>query len=196
MFSRARWYFIAGAWLLVPIIALLDYVTGYEIGFFVFYFIPLALANLGGGRRLGLVLAFVCAVVWLIVDITSAHPYSSVWYQYWNALICYVAFALASVLMSSRTQALLEQERELTARLTRALEEVKELRGLLPICAACKKIRNDQGFWELLETYIAAHSKAEFTHSLCPECAHHLYPDIFPLPAGPHMTPAAEKHDA
>ena len=193
MFSRARRYFSVVACLSVPVIAIIDHLTGCEISFFAFYFIPVMLGTLGAGRRTGLVLAFVCAVVWLGVDMLDAHPYSSAWYGYWNALTRYVAFALVAVLTSSHTKTLLEQERELTARLTRALAEVKELQGLLPLCAACKKIRNDQGAWEAMETYIATHSRAEFTHSLCPECAHRLYPDIFPLSAEPHTTPATER---
>jgi hypothetical protein len=49
---------------------------------------------------------------------------------------------------------------------------------LLPICAACKKIRNDKGAWEQIETYIRDHSEADFSHSICPDCAKKLYPDF------------------
>jgi hypothetical protein len=56
---------------------------------------------------------------------------------------------------------------------------VKTLSGLLPICAACKKVRDDQGYWQQIENYISAHSEADFTHSICPECARRLYPDFF-----------------
>jgi hypothetical protein len=58
-------------------------------------------------------------------------------------------------------------------------EEVKTLRGLLPICSYCKKIRDDQGYWKSLEVYIATHSQADFTHGLCPECGMKHYPDVF-----------------
>lgn len=54
--------------------------------------------------------------------------------------------------------------------LEKALNEVKVLRGMLPICCVCKKIRDDQGYWNQIESYIGDHSEAEFTHSLCPEC--------------------------
>lgn len=59
-----------------------------------------------------------------------------------------------------------------------ALQRVKTLSGLLPICAGCKRIRNDAGSWQAIERYIKEHSNAEFTHGLCPECARNLYPDI------------------
>ena len=52
----------------------------------------------------------------------------------------------------------------------------KVLRGLLPICTSCKKIRDDQGYWNQLEIYIREHSEAEFTHGLCPECVKKFYP--------------------
>jgi PAS domain S-box-containing protein len=72
-----------------------------------------------------------------------------------------------------------EAEREkLIFELQNALDEVKTLSGLLPICSSCKKIRNDKGYWEFLERYITEHSDATFTHSICPDCAEKLYPGL------------------
>lgn len=62
--------------------------------------------------------------------------------------------------------------------LQRALAEVKVLRGLIPICASCKKIRNDGGFWQQLEEYLGEHSEAEFSHGLCQPCIKKLYPGV------------------
>ncbi len=59
-----------------------------------------------------------------------------------------------------------------------ALSKVKMLTGLLPICASCKNIRDDKGYWKQIEAYIRDHSEAEFSHGICPECAKKLYPDI------------------
>jgi len=61
----------------------------------------------------------------------------------------------------------------------RVEEEVKTLRGLLPICSYCKRIRDDQGYWKQIEVYIAANSHADFSHGMCPECVIQHYPDIF-----------------
>jgi DNA repair exonuclease SbcCD ATPase subunit len=74
-----------------------------------------------------------------------------------------------------------EQRSKLITKLQKALSEVKTLRGFLPICANCKDIRNDKGYWEKIETYIHDRSDAEFSHSLCPVCAKKLYPymDIY-----------------
>ncbi len=60
-----------------------------------------------------------------------------------------------------------------------ALDDVKKLSGFFPICANCKKIRDDQGYWNQIEEYIREHSEAEFTHSICPGCTKKLYPDVF-----------------
>ena len=73
-----------------------------------------------------------------------------------------------------------EQEREnLIRELEDALEKIKTLKGLLPICAHCKRIRDDRGYWAQVETYIEAHSLAEFSHGICPECAMKHYPEVF-----------------
>jgi len=71
------------------------------------------------------------------------------------------------------------EKAKLVAELTGALAEVNKLSGFLPICASCKKIRDDQGYWRQVEEYIREHSEAEFSHSICPECAKRLYPNIF-----------------
>ena len=63
-------------------------------------------------------------------------------------------------------------------KLEKALSEIKKLSGLLPICASCKNIRDDKGYWNQIESYIGDHSEAEFSHSICPDCAKKLYPDL------------------
>jgi len=72
----------------------------------------------------------------------------------------------------------LEQER-LIAELQEALNRIDALHGLIPICANCKKIRDDQGYWSQVEAYIEKHSRVEFSHSICPECLPKLYPDYY-----------------
>jgi len=60
-------------------------------------------------------------------------------------------------------------------KLQKALDEIKTLKGIVPICAHCKKIRDDKGYWNLLESYIEKHSEAEFSHGMCPDCLEELY---------------------
>ncbi len=68
---------------------------------------------------------------------------------------------------------------KLLSQLERSMKEIKQLRGILPICANCKKIRDDKGYWTQVEVYISAHSGTEFSHGICPDCAHKLYPQLF-----------------
>jgi len=82
----------------------------------------------------------------------------------------------AEIARRMKIEAALEGERK---RLEQALEEVKTLRGILPICASCKKIRDDKGYWNQVEKYLSDRTEAKFTHGICPECAKELYPDIF-----------------
>jgi PAS domain S-box-containing protein len=73
-----------------------------------------------------------------------------------------------------------EKEKErLIAELEDALGNIKTLRGLVPICASCKSIRDDKGYWNQLEDYVRDHSEAEFSHGICPDCAKRLYPEIY-----------------
>jgi hypothetical protein len=61
--------------------------------------------------------------------------------------------------------------------LKETLTKAKTLRGLIPICASCKKVRNDEGYWQQVEVYVRDHSEADFSHGICPDCASKLYPD-------------------
>lgn len=70
-----------------------------------------------------------------------------------------------------------EERNRLVLDLQNALAEVKTLKGILPICSFCKKIRDDKGFWNQVDEYIAKHSDADLSHSVCPECAKKYYPD-------------------
>ena len=71
-----------------------------------------------------------------------------------------------------------EEKKQLIDELQEALAQVKLLSGFFPICASCKRIRDDKGYWNQIESYIRDHSEAEFSHSICPECAIKLYPDL------------------
>lgn len=81
--------------------------------------------------------------------------------------------SLRNMLHLHRVECILQRKND---DLERAMGEIRQLSGLLPICASCKRIRDEQGDWNLLETYISQRSEAKFSHGLCPECASRLYP--------------------
>jgi hypothetical protein len=91
-------------------------------------------------------------------------------------LITGTGFALYRI----RVWQLLKREKELKESVDEALKRIKVLDGLIPICANCKKIRDDKGYWDQLEIYIQTHSEAQFTHGICPDCAQKYFPHIPP----------------
>ena len=100
------------------------------------------------------------------------------WKVVFNRGISLFAVWAAAILGLQRNKA--EQQRNIVLlEREKAFQEVRILRGLLPICASCKKIRDDNGYWTQIEGYIKDHSEAEFTHSICPDCAKRLYPDFY-----------------
>jgi PAS domain S-box-containing protein len=90
--------------------------------------------------------------------------------NYTGALAC-----VADITERKRAEDALLRERN---KLQDALAQIKTLSGMLPICAGCKKIRDDNGYWNQIEKYIGDHSEAEFSHGICPDCARKLYPDL------------------
>ena len=92
---------------------------------------------------------------------------------YLNTTLILVLGMIIVIIFTLRSNS---KKRELNQELVKAMKNVKSLKGLLPICAECKKIRGDSGYWTQVEDYLSSHSDAKFSHSLCPECTKKLYP--------------------
>lgn len=93
------------------------------------------------------------------------------------ALVGAVMVILGLVGVIVRFAQLNQRVKEQAASLQEALGEIKELRGIIPICAGCKKVRDDEGYWNHVEIYVAEHTRAEFSHGFCEECMERLYPE-------------------
>jgi ligand-binding sensor domain-containing protein len=105
----------------------------------------------------------------------SPYLYQQRWFQAVGVLGIVVATLLLHQL---RVRRLRRREEELSARVEAAMAEINILSGLLPICASCKKIRDDKQRWQPIESYISDHSLAEFSHGLCPDCAQSIYAEV------------------
>ena len=101
--------------------------------------------------------------------------YETYWFL---TLLIVVAGGVIFGVYRLRVWQLLRREKQLNARIQEALAHIKTLGGLIPICSNCKKIRDDEGYWEILEKYVQTHSEAQFSHGICPDCAAKLYPDF------------------
>jgi ligand-binding sensor domain-containing protein len=135
--------------------------------------------NLSPGRYVFHVTASNNDGVWSPVAASYAfvlqpHLYETAWFR---ALCVMAAVAVALVGYRVKMWRHVQRERELTRRVEQALGRIKVLGGLIPICANCKKIRDDSGYWSQLEQYLRTHSEATFSHGICPECVERLYPE-------------------
>ena len=165
------------ATLFLIMLALVDYLSGFELNFFTFYYVPIILTAWFVHRKAAWVMSVLCAVTWFVADRLSGHQYTSNIYWFWNGAIRMVAFLIvAEAFAAVRRER--DKEREISEVLGQALNKVKQLSGLLPICCSCKNIRNDKGYWQQIEDYISSHSEAEFTHGICPECAKRLMGEL------------------
>jgi len=99
----------------------------------------------------------------------SVRPYF--WQTLWFYALGVAALVLAAwATVELRMRALRFREQELERRVAQEMAQVRVLRGLLPVCAWCKKVRDDGGYWKQLEAYVSEHSEAEFSHGICPTC--------------------------
>jgi hypothetical protein len=160
---------VTGAAVLLVTITWVDYVTGYEFGFFVFYFLPVALTAWYAGRRWGIAFGVAGAVCWYVSDRLGGHPYSRAWFVYWETFMRLVSFVTTAVTLAQIREAL-ARERRLVAELSASLAQVRQLEGLIPVCAYCRRIRDDAGYWDRFEAYLASRTGATFSHGICPTC--------------------------
>ena len=151
------------------ILGLFDWWIGHELNAFVFYFFPVSLAAWFFGLTGAIGMSIICALIWFGADFMAGHVYASHGYAVWNTMIRLTAF-LSMGWSVARLRDLLQRERATAKALRRSLSEIKVLEGILPICAQCKKIRDEKGNWQQLEVYIGQHSSTQFTHGYCPEC--------------------------
>jgi hypothetical protein len=162
------------AWIMavvcILVFGVIDGITGYELNFFLFYFLPVIFAAWQIGLGATIITSVMSAIVWAAAEVYSGHPYTSQIFLVWNALLRFCAFLIVGW-SHARIHELLQQERARSAELRRSLSEIKILEGLLSVCAGCKKIMNDQGQWQQMETYLTARSGARFSHGYCPDCA-------------------------
>lgn len=168
--SAKQWI---GAWtaltVLIGILGYIDYATGFEISFSVFYFIPIVFGAMRLGMSGGVSLSVISALTWGLADHYAGHLYSNQMVAVWNTLARLISF-LTVAWMSAQITELLARERLVSQELRQALAELKLLEGLLPICGSCKKICDEQGNWNPIELYIQDRTSAKFTHGICPEC--------------------------
>jgi hypothetical protein len=202
--NKSKTLLLALSIVIVILLGLINYLIGPWISLSLFYLFPIFIVTWAAGKRAGIMMAVFGAAVWFMAENTwrELNALKSL-IPYYNAFVRLFLFLLFVFLISAlkklteglektveeKTASLLkeieerkraEEEREIViAELKEAIGKIKTLRGIIPICSSCKKIRNDEGYWKQLESYIRDNSEAEFTHGICPDCKKELYPELF-----------------
>lgn len=164
---------IIAACLLTAALGVVDWITGYRLSFFVFYFFTVAWAASRARPEAAFGIAILSAGVWAVADHAAGHSYISHAHAVWNTMVRLLAFLIVAWVVH-RARVALVGEQAARRELERTLSELRVLRGLVSICAQCKKIRGEDGAWLPVEKYVSEHTHARFSHGYCPGCAHQV----------------------
>lgn len=141
-------------------------------------YVTVVLISIWSPRRYFTVFVALCSTLLTIIGFLCAIEDTQLWQILPNRIIAILTIWGTAFLTILRKNAEERREKAIAER-EKALADVKILRGFLPICASCKKIRDDQGYWSQIEDYIVTHSEADLSHGICPTCARSLYPDLY-----------------
>jgi hypothetical protein len=156
-------------------IGTIDFLTGVRLTVAPFYLVPVGIVALRANKVITVSVSILAGVIWMFLDFLNPGELTLL-EDFWNILMRSGVFLLFALVLN-RIKGDHLRETKLRQDLQAAMLEVKQLSGLLPICAWCKRIRDDDdGEWESIETYITDHSGADFTHGICPDCAKRVHP--------------------
>jgi hypothetical protein len=168
--SRAVFIF-TGCLLLLLVVGWVDYITGYELGFFVFYTVPIGLAAWYLGRWPGIWLALAATIAWWLADALAGAKYSSRFSFWWNSTVHFSAFVINAVTIA-QIRLELRQRDELAAKLETARQTLRAAAKILPTCPLCGKAHPQPGRNDPTELRDLARGNADLSSALCGECAH------------------------
>jgi hypothetical protein len=168
--SRAV-YIFTGCLLLLLLVGWVDYITGYELGFFVFYTVPIGLAAWYLGRWPGIWLALAATIAWWLADALAGAKYSSQFSFWWNSTVHFSAFVINAVTIA-KIKVELRQRDKLAAKLEAARQTLRAAARVLPACPLCGKAHPQAGHNGHADLRDLARGNADLSGALCEECAH------------------------
>jgi hypothetical protein len=160
---------LSGCFVLLGVFGWLDYITGYELGFFVFYSVPIGIAAWYVGSWPAVGVALGATVTWLLADYYGGVKYSTPWLYYWNGAIHFAAFNINAVTIAMIKRDL-DRRHALAAELESARESLRAVAALLPACPACGQRREDAKGHSKAEVANLAREHPELANALCPDC--------------------------
>jgi hypothetical protein len=166
---RLRWITMAIALAATLLIGFIEYATGRQVFVSVFFLLPIVCTAWFGGATAGGVVSMAAAALWFMINALIRLKLDMALLLLNAVINC--LFYIFAVFMTCFLKRGLEREKKLVRDLRESREKIRVLEGFIPICAWCKRIRTDSGYWIQLESYLREHTEADFTHGICPECA-------------------------
>ena len=167
---------ITACMLLSAVILTIDILTPLGVADAVLYVSVVLLTFWSPEKRFTIIVSIAVSLL-TVIGFFLSPPGGEMWKVLFNrGLSLFIIWITAVLVLQNKIVA--EKREQAVLERGKVLSELRVLRGLLPICASCKKIRDDKGYWNQIEVYITEHSEAEFSHGICPECVKKLYPEI------------------
>ena len=168
--KRLRFKVLLASAAILAVVTYIDYVTGYDIRVYAFYFIPICLCAWHLGRISVLCFSAIGALCWFYADVISSHHYPHESYRYWNTFISFVPFAIVGLILN-RLRTSLNEQRRAHEELSRSTEEIRKLQSQLQvICSWTKRIEVD-GKWVPIDEFLAKQLHLKLTHGISPEAS-------------------------
>ena len=167
--AKKKRFAFAGCLVLLVLFGWVDYITGYEMGFFVFYSLPVGLAAWYLGQWPAVGMALAASLTWWLADHLAGQRYSSIFYSYWNTAIHFSSFLINAVTFA-KIKSSLDQRHRLADDLARTREQLRQVATLLPICPTCRKPLNPESLRQKTEAYLDSSPAAEIAETRCETC--------------------------
>jgi len=153
-------------------ISYVDYASGFKFSLFPLYLIPIALISWNEKITVTILSSVLASIIILIKDIYYRTLVTD--YAYWDLFIKILLLFITSFMIWKIRNLIIENDRAV-GELRQSLSEIQELREMIPICAWCHSVRNDEGFYEKIESYLNKHTGSKLTHGICPSCVEKYY---------------------
>jgi len=164
--------------MLVISIGYFDYFTG-ELGFFIFYFLPIILLSWHLGKWPGVIMSIVSSVTWFVSDYYCGVRYSNIAVAVWDSLVVRAGAFIIAAMAIAKLHESMEKQKTLGVELGKAIGHLKQVKSILPICSACDKAEEGNCYLEKVEDYIKRHPESGLEHGACPECIRMNHPGLW-----------------
>ena len=154
---------------LLGVLGWVDYLTGYELGFYLFYSMPVGLAAWQVGRRAGLVVALLASATWWFADRLAGDKYSSAFIGYWNTAMHFGTFIINAVAIA-KVKSTLDQRHQLADELAEARRHAGELAALLPLCTGCRQPQPADALRGKVQAYLDSAPRTATAGAVCERC--------------------------